>query len=76
MRNVPYRPGEAGDGGVVVVRDESGKELVRDTIAVKDTPVVGLGDSFGSGEGNPVPTGPFASQRRSQASPRLSDFGR
>jgi hypothetical protein len=53
IRNVPYRPGEAGDGGILVVRDESGKELVRDTIAVKDTLVVGLGDSFGSGEGNP-----------------------
>src|SRR5271166_4059736 len=37
IRNVPYRPGEVGDGGVLVVRDESGKELARDTIAVKDT---------------------------------------
>ncbi len=53
IRNVPYRPGDAADGGVLVVRDESGKELARDTITVKDTLVIGLGDSFGSGEGNP-----------------------
>ena len=78
IRDVPYRPGEAGDGGVLVVGDESGKELARETIVVKDTLVVGLGDSYGSGEGNPdlpvrfvAPT-PSITYSGTQSSPRRS----
>ena len=53
IHDVPYRPGEADDGGVVVVQDETGKELAREPVIVKDTLVVGFGDSYASGEGNP-----------------------
>ncbi len=53
IHDVPYHPGEAGDGGVLVVRDAGGQELARETVVVKDTLILGLGDSFGSGEGNP-----------------------
>lgn len=61
LHDVPYRPGESTDGGVVVALDENGKELARESLVVKDTLIVGLGDSYSSGEGNPDRPIAFAS---------------
>jgi lysophospholipase L1-like esterase len=73
IERVPYSPNRANSGVAVTVKLPDGRELTDPDVTVEDLLVVGLGDSFASGDSNPDRPVTFSAARQMVYDPTVAD---
>jgi hypothetical protein len=73
IARVPYSPTRANSGVTVKVKLPDGRELEDPDVTVEDLLVVGLGDSFASGDSNPDKPVTFSAARQMVYDPTVAD---